>query len=140
MNKQKELADWLIRECEKRNLSWTEASRRAGVAPNTISQIVNGTPAGIKRLRALAEYFSVPVMYFQQLAGLVPISPNTLDPALEAVADQLISIYYDLKQLDPDSAERLQRIAVLQAEMVLAAARNQSNSETVSQRESEHTH
>ncbi len=43
--------------CEELNLSWAEASRRAGVSPNAISEIVNGTPAGVKRLSALAEYF-----------------------------------------------------------------------------------
>lgn len=45
---QSNLAQWLIEECEKRNLSWAEASRNAGVSPNTISQIVNGVKPGQK--------------------------------------------------------------------------------------------
>lgn len=94
------------------------------MAPNTISQIVNGTPAGIKRLAALADFFSVPLDFLLKLAGHLPMTENTLDPALQATADQLIQIYHDVKALDPESAERLTRIAILQAELVLAAARS----------------
>jgi transcriptional regulator with XRE-family HTH domain len=125
MKNQNELARWLTRECEKRNLSWTEASRRAGVAPNTVSQIVNGTPAGIKRLTALADFFSVPLDYVLKLAGHLPITENTMDPALQATADQLVQIYFEVKEIDPELAERLTRTATLQAELVLAAARSQ---------------
>lgn len=74
---QSNLAQWLIEECEKRNLSWAEASRNAGVSPNTISQIVNGVKPGQKRLLALAEYFGASPERVFRMAGLLPDRATT---------------------------------------------------------------
>jgi len=50
------LAQWLIAECARRGESYREASRKAGVANNTISEIINtGAQPGVKRLVALAQ-------------------------------------------------------------------------------------
>lgn len=74
---QEELAAWLMARCEELNLSWAEASRRAGVSPNAISEIVNGTPAGVKRLSALAEYFGASPERVFRMAGLLPDRATT---------------------------------------------------------------
>ena len=46
------------------------------------------------------------------------------DPRLQRVADNLIQIWREVRTLDEEAAERLTGIAVLQGEMVLAAARS----------------
>ena len=118
-----ELKDWLIDQCERRNLSWSEASRRAGVAPNSISEIVNGTRPGVKRLTALAEFFGVSPEYLMRMSGHLPPADNhDHDPRLVETADRLIEVWEVLLKLDPQAAENLLRIAVMQAEMVKAAA------------------
>jgi len=120
-----QLAAWLVDECNKRNLSWSEASRRAGVSHNTISQIVNGVPAGPKRLVALAEYFNAPQEWVFQLAGLLP-EPRTdgnIDPLVQRYVDELLSIWHELKDTDENAAQRLMGITIMQAEMLLAAIR-----------------
>ena len=127
-----ELKDWLIDQCERHNLSWSEASRRAGVAPNSISEIVNGTRPGVKRLTALAEFFGVSPEYLMRMSGHLPPVNNHTDPELQDTANRLIEMWEVLKKLDPPSAVRLRGIAITQAEMVLAAARagqNQNESE-----------
>ena len=118
-----ELKTWLIEQCDSRNLSWSEASRRAGVAPNTISEIINGTRPGVKRLTALAEYFGVSPEFLMRMSGhLPPLPDNGVDPRLQDTANRLIEVWEVLLKLDPAAAENLLRIAVMQAEMVKAAA------------------
>lgn len=73
---QQELADWLLKQCDDRHLTATDASRRAGVAPNTISEIVNGTKPGLSRLTRLAAYFGVPTEYLLQMVGQLPAPPT----------------------------------------------------------------
>jgi len=123
MNNHK-LADWLIQQCEQRNLSWAEASRRAGVSPNTISQIVNGVPPGVKRLSALAEFFGVSNGYLFNLAGLLsePLTPgNNHIPAEEqARIDHIIKVWREVAELDPGSLGVLLNIVEGQAEMAKA--------------------
>ena len=122
------LADWLIAECERRHLSWSEASRKAGVSPNTISQIINGTPAGTKRLTALADFFGISPEYLFQLAGLLPKPPAPNDdPEIRRVAQEIIRIWRRLKDTDPEAARRLMNIAIVQAEAFEAAVNAASN-------------
>jgi len=124
MEKENLLAAWLVEECNKRNLSWAEASRRAGVAANTISQVVNGTPAGPKRLAALAEYFDAPIEQIYQFAGLLPEPDDPdHDPLVQRYAEELLAIWRQLRDTNPDAARRLMSITIMQAEMVLAASR-----------------
>ena len=121
-----ELQAWLMMECERRNLSWAEASRRVGVAPNTISGIMSGQRPGLEVCKALAGYFDRPPETVLRLAGHLPPIPdrNEIDPELRHKADELLAIWRRLRNLDAESAERVMRIAVLQAEMVLAAVRS----------------
>jgi len=133
MEKNSKIAAWLIDECNKQNLSWAEASRRAGVAQNTISQIVNGTPAGPKRLTALADYFGVPHQFIFELAGLLDPPPSEdSDPLTRRYVDELLNIWHELRDSDPDAAQRLMGITIMQAEMVLAAVRaNHGNTDPI---------
>ena len=118
-----QLREWLNHECEKRNLSWREASLRAGVYAGAVSAIMNGQRPGLDVCKALAQSFGTPVEYVLELAGHLPPS-QAPDPRLQRLADQLIEMWREVEMLDPAAAERLTGIAVLQAEMVLAAARS----------------
>jgi transcriptional regulator with XRE-family HTH domain len=119
------LRDWLTEECNRRNLSWREASVRAGVYPGAVSAIMNGQRPGLEVCKAMARSFGTPPEYVLRLAGHLPpqVDPADIDPELRHTADELLALWRRLKVIDPESAERLQRIAVLQAEMVMAAAR-----------------
>ena len=124
MTNVEELRDWLNVECEKRNLSWREASLRAGVYAGAISAIMNGQRPGLEVSKALAQYFGASTEHVLRMAGHLPSLPeNGVDPELQDTANRLIELWEILKKLDPASAERLRRIAVNQSEMVLAAAR-----------------
>jgi len=119
------LADWLIAECEKRHLSWSEASRKAGLSPNTISQIVGGTSAGTKRLAALADYFGVSREYLFRLAGLLePLPPDEgfEEARLRASADELVRRWRLVHQYAPEQLDTLINIAYTQAVLVLSTA------------------
>jgi len=63
------IAAWLLEECENRNLSWSQASRRAGVSRGMISAIVNGQRPGLETCKALAGFFKVPPERVLRLAG-----------------------------------------------------------------------
>lgn len=117
---QEELANWLIAECEKRHLSWSAASRNAGLAPNTISEIVGGTPAGIKRLTALAEYFGSSPEYVLRLAGHLPERPTAEveDAELRYKLQQIAEI---LRDLPPDLKQQLVDQIIIQTEAAKAA-------------------
>lgn len=119
-----QLREWVSGECEKRNLTWRDASLRAGVNAGAISAIMNGQRPGLGVCKALARSFSTPTEYVLRLAGHLPMRTGEGDPELAAIADQLTAIWHDIKQLDPASAERLSGLAVLQSEMVLAAMRS----------------
>jgi transcriptional regulator with XRE-family HTH domain len=63
------LIDWLKDELGRRNLSQSEAARRAGLSPNTINQIYNGVQPGLRACIALANYFDVPITRVLYMAG-----------------------------------------------------------------------
>ena len=123
-----ELRDWLNAECEKRNLSWREASFKAGVAGTTISNIMNGQRPGLEVCKALARSFGVSPEFVLRLAGHLPPEPDPhrIPPHIREKAERLLDYWLKVRALDPESAERLTDIAVLQAEMVLAAARSRN--------------
>jgi len=112
---QSNLAQWLIEECEKRNLSWAEASRNAGVSPNTISQIVNGVKPGQKRLSALAEYFGASPERVFRMAGLLPDRATT-DAQRAELRRKVEHIAELLADLPPDLQDRLADAIIVQAE------------------------
>jgi len=121
MDNSDRLSKWLMAQCEDQNLSWSEASRRAGLSPNSISEIVSGVKPGVKRLTALAEYFKVPREYLFQMAGLLPKPGNNGIPAEEqARIDHIIHVWQEVAELDPGSLMRLLNVVEGQAEMAKA--------------------
>ena len=63
------LREWLNTECEQRNLSWREASIKAGLYAGSISAIMNGQRPGLETCKALAQAFGVPTEKVLQMAG-----------------------------------------------------------------------
>ena len=121
-----ELIDWVNTQLEQKGISGTTASIGAGLNRGAISSIVNGSNPGLEVCKALAGYFDRPPETVLRLAGHLPPIPdrNEIDPELRHKADELLAIWRRLRNLDAESAERVMRIAVLQAEMVLAAVRS----------------
>lgn len=122
MSNIKTLADWLISECDQRGLAWSEVCRRAGVSPNTISDAVNGTKIGPRRLLKLAAYFRVDPQFLMQLAGVLPAAPWTPPPkaARESRLDYLVD---RLAKLTPSTLHRYIDAALVLLEWAEAADR-----------------
>ena len=123
------LGQYILELVRGQHLSMREASMKAGLAPETISQILRRGSLSRPRpetLEMIADALGGDYTRMMILAGHLP-SPrknNGIDPELRAKADELIAIWEELKKSDPESANRLMRIAILQAEMVRAAARS----------------
>ena len=126
-----ELADWLIAECKKQNLAWSDASRRAGVAPNTISEIINGSKPGIKRLNALADFFGVSREYMLRLAGHLPQlnEPTKISERNRQKAYRLIDLWHEIEKLDPSVLDEFLDAIHGQAELIRALTQKQSQQE-----------
>lgn len=95
--KQRELtpiARWLVEECLAQDLSWREASQRAGVDKGTISAIVRGVQPGLEVCKALAIFFRKPPEYALRLAGHLNMIPNTLP-------SEAMALLHELEQLSP---------------------------------------
>ncbi len=95
--KQRELtavAQWLVEECEAQNLSWREASQRAGVDKGTISAIVRGAQPGWEVCKALAIFFRKSPEYALRLAGHLNTIPSNLPP-------EAMVLLQELEQLPP---------------------------------------
>ena len=123
-----ELIDWLNRQLRSRGVAGTRASVDAGLSRGAISSILNGNNPGLEVCKGLADYFGVSSQYVLELAGHIPpVSPCEADPEVRRRGEQLQALWREVRDVDPESAERVMRIAVLQAQMVLAAARG-SNS------------
>ena len=118
-----DLAAWLVAECERRNLSWAEASRRANVSPNTISDAVAGTSIGPKRLLALAEFFETPPESVFRMAGILPPLPDNdgASPEVQAAGAELIAVWQRIWEKDRATAEKLINIGLTQADAFEAA-------------------
>jgi transcriptional regulator with XRE-family HTH domain len=85
-----QLAGWLIQACEARNLSWAEASRRAGLSQGAISAIVRGTQPGLESCKALASFFGVPAEEVLRMAGhLAPVRGQAWPPELVALVEEV---------------------------------------------------
>ena len=79
------LIRFLEEEMEKRNLSGAELSRRAGLAPNAISSIINGTKPGLKACLGLSLLLGVPIDQFLYMAGHIE-KPSSAHEYLEQQA------------------------------------------------------
>lgn len=85
-----------MEQCEARNLSWSEACRRAGVAPNTISDIANGGRVGMRRLSSLAAFFGVTDEFIYRLAGV--LQPEVFQPSGFREEREVIAMLRSLSQ------------------------------------------
>lgn len=120
------LGQYLLEFCDGLNLSMRQASIRAGLSPETIGMIVRRGKASRPRpetLGAIADNLGADFIGMMRLTGHLPPSPpDDIDPELRYKAEELLAIWRRLRDIDPKSAERLIRIALMQSEMVLAAA------------------
>jgi len=123
-----DLSKWLTESIERRGLTLNATAVYSGVSAATLSEMINkGHIPRVELLFKLADYFDTPRNDVLMLAGyLESEEENSVDPDLQRKADNLIAMWREVRELDPDAAERLTGIAVLQAEMVLAAARSKA--------------
>lgn len=129
--------DWLLAQLETRGWSQSELARRAGLGNATLSRIISGLRrAGPDAALSIAETLGEPPEKVFRLAGLLPPWPGgqETDAELQQIADRLVAIWLELHQLDPESAARLTRIALMQSEMVLAAAQSRPETAATSSR------
>lgn len=109
------LIAWLTHELDERNLSQSEASRRAGLSLNAISEIMNGKKPGLRVSRALADFFGVSPEYVFRLVGhLPPAIDNDLSPEVLADLDQIRRY---VAMLGPNARPRLTEQLVAIAKM-----------------------
>jgi transcriptional regulator with XRE-family HTH domain len=107
-----EFLEWLRDELNESNLSQSEASRRAGLNPNAISDIVNRKvkEVSLKTCKALARQFNTPVEKVMRLAGHLDPPPEegmTLKELVEAAkllsAEDRAYLLKIARSLPPDS-------------------------------------
>ncbi len=86
-----EFLTWLNKNLEANNLSQSEASRRAGLNQNAISDIVNGRvrEVSLRTCKALARLFNTPLEEVLRLAGHIEYSEDMCLKELLAVARSL---------------------------------------------------
>ena len=117
---------------ERRGLTQGQLAYKADTTSSQISRLENDERPGAQAvlLGRIAAILDTSIDY---LLGNTddPMPPMPVqsgdgkpDPRLQRLADQLIQMWREVEMLDPAAAERLTGIAVLQAEMVLAAARS----------------
>ena len=75
------LRRFLIEQCKKYNLSWRQASLKAGLDHGAVSRYINGVRPTRKSAIALAGVFGVPSIELLVLAGHVEIRDYTVDPS-----------------------------------------------------------
>ena len=118
--------EWVDQQLVRHDLNYYRIERESGLANGTISRPARdwSTPS-LTVCKALAQAFGVPPDFVLQQAGLLPRQPHSedVDPEMRATLEQLHAIWRRLKVHNPEAARRLQRIAILQAEMVEAASR-----------------
>lgn len=119
------IAAWLVEECEKRNLSWSQASLRAGLSRGTVSAIINGQQPGLEVCKALAQFFNVPIEHLLRLAGHLPTPPSPRD----AEEEDIITLW---RQLPAWKRKDLlvQARAVIEAERRKGQQRERTQSES----------
>lgn len=110
---------------ESQNLSMREASLKAGLAPETISQMLRRGKASTPRpdtLRLLADGLNGNYEYMMQLAGHLPPRSrgNTIPAEQQARIEHIIDVWREIAELDPASLGRLLAVVEGQAEMAQA--------------------
>ena len=117
---------------ERRGLTQGQLAYKADTTSSQISRLENNERPGAQAV-LLGRIASILGTSIDYLLGNTddPMPPLQVtpddsqpDPDLQRIADNLIALWREVRKLDPDTAERLTGIAILQGEMVLAAARS----------------
>lgn len=91
---------WLKEKCEEQNLSWREASMKAGLNPGFISAVMIGQKPGFESCKALAKLFHVSPVFVLQLAGhleeSITNSPGFDRIMLDPLLQEFIAAWPDL--------------------------------------------
>jgi transcriptional regulator with XRE-family HTH domain len=103
-----ELKVWLNEECQRHNLSWREASLRAGINSGAISAIMNDQRPGFLVCKRLAALFGVSPEHVLRLAGHLPSAPHApRRRELQEIAEALASL--------PEGTIRDEAVAAIRA-------------------------
>jgi len=101
---QTQLAQWLLKELEKRHISARRASLEAGLNPNAVRRYIKGRQPAPAACRKLASYFGVPEDFVLHLAGHITL-PETekirlklLQRAAEGLPDEYIDLLIQMAQ------------------------------------------
>ena len=128
------LGQYIDKLCREQRVSYREGSRMAGLDETTISQILRRGKTSTPRpdtLKLIAGALGGNYEYMLQLAGHLDERPPGEDPDIRRTVLEITSIWQRLKAADPDAAQRLMRIAIIQAQAfeaaVNAAARQLEN-------------
>ena len=120
------LGEYILELCERNRLSMREASIEAGLGTETIGVIIrrgNTTTPRPDTLRLIADALGGNYEYMMRLAGHLDPLPPQDDPELRAMLDEIARLWQIIKKHQPDRIPTLARMAQMQAELVLAAAR-----------------
>lgn len=103
-----EFLTWLREKLEEGNLSQAEASRRAGLNPNAISDIMTGKvqQVSLRTCKRLAALFGTPPEAVLALAGHLS---KTINPQDDPTFEEL---YKYVKQLTPEEREEILRFVI----------------------------
>jgi transcriptional regulator with XRE-family HTH domain len=122
------LSEYILELLKNQNMSMREGSMKAGLAPETISQIIRRGKTSTPRpdtLQMLADALGGSYQRMMILAGYLEDQPgfDGLDPELKDVVYQLLDRWDRIAELDPsgDSLRRLLTIVTMQAAAFEAA-------------------
>jgi transcriptional regulator with XRE-family HTH domain len=93
------LARWINRQAEDKNLSFREIAKRGGISVASVSDAASGQSVGFKVCKGLAKAFDVSEEKVLRLAGLLPPQPKETPTSRE--------LLYMFMQLDNQDQERI---------------------------------
>jgi transcriptional regulator with XRE-family HTH domain len=128
------LGQYIVDLLNRHNLSMREASIRADLSPETVSQIVRRgrtTRPRPETLYQLAHALGGDFYHMLELAGHVPPHSDSRDIPIHirAAVDEIVHIWRKLGDLDPEAQRQLMNIAIIQAEAFLATTQRRTEKE-----------
>jgi transcriptional regulator with XRE-family HTH domain len=137
------LGDYIATLLEQRHLSMREASMRADLAPETISQLLRRGPSSKPRpetLLMIAEALDGDYVHMLRLAGHLPeVDAEPTPTAVRLRAEELIAKWREIYEVDPQAAENLMRLTVVQAEAFQVAVSTRRHAEEGEQEDTHHS-
>ena len=115
------LSQYILELLKNQNLSMREASMKAGLAPETISQIIRRGKTSTPRpdtLRLIASALGGSYQKMMILAGHMEEPPgfNGIKPEIREVVYELIEIWSELEELDPSGEALRELLTVVQTQ------------------------